>query len=176
MDFGTFLSTIFTQELYYKIIGSIVVISIFGLLYFLNNIVFRSIVSKFSEHFSAPIKIVKTIFGIIIVISGFLSILGSWGVDVKNLITGFGITGFIVTFALRDMLASMLSGIMIITYKPFSIGDRILVGKFEGVVKTIELQSTTIVDKDKEYTLPNTMVSANGIKVVESKKKSSSSK
>lgn len=167
MDFGTFLSAIFTQEFYYKIIGSSVIIMMFALLYFGNNIVFRSIISKFPANFSTPLKIVKTIFGIIIVIVGFVSTLGSWGIDVKSLIAGFGITGFIVTFALKDILTSVLSGVMIVAYKPFKIGDTILVDKLEGVVQNIDMQHTTILYKNREYMIPNTMVFEEAIKIRE---------
>lgn len=167
MNFETFLSAIFTPAFYYKILGSSVIILMFALLYFLNNIVFRSIISKFSTHFSTPLKIVRTVFGIIIVIVGFVSTLGNWGIDVKTLIAGFGITGFIVTFALKDILTSVLSGVMIVVSKPFKVGDRILVDKLEGVVQNIDMQHTTILHKNREYMIPNTMVFEEAIKIRE---------
>jgi len=114
-------------------------------------------------------------FRIIIIIVGFIAVLDSWGVDVKTLIAGFGVTGFIVTFALKDILTSILSGVMIAVYKPFKVGDRILVDKIEGVVTVIELQNTTIVNKHKEYTIPNTMVFAEAIRIRELDEKDGSS-
>ena len=50
------------------------------------------------------------------------------GVNVTALLTGLGIAGFIVGFALQDTLGNFASGAMILLYRPFDMGDVIEAG------------------------------------------------
>jgi len=55
-------------------------------------------------------------------------ILANLGVNVSGLIAGLGIMGFIVGFALKDTLGNLASGLFILFYKPFKVGDTVSVG------------------------------------------------
>ena len=50
---------------------------------------------------------------------GVITALGTIGVDVTGLVAGFGLTGFAVGFAMKDALANLLAGVMILLYRPF---------------------------------------------------------
>ncbi len=58
---------------------------------------------------------------------GVISALGTLGVDVTAMVTGLGLTGFAVGFALKDIISNSLAGILILIYKPFQRHDRIMV-------------------------------------------------
>ena len=146
-------------------ISSGVVLFLFTLLYFLNNFIFNSIISKLSKYPQSPFRILRGGVRILIVIIGFISVLDSWGVDVTTLIASFGVMGFVITFALKDLLTSLLSGVLIMVHRPFKVGDKIIILDFEGVVKEIDMQSTTIVQGNKSYAIPNTKVFSDGILV-----------
>jgi small conductance mechanosensitive channel len=58
-----------------------------------------------------------------IMLLGFLVALGQLGFEISALLTGLGIAGFIVGFALQDTLANFAAGIMILCYSPFDVDD-----------------------------------------------------
>ncbi len=89
--------------------------------------------------------------------------LGTMGINVEALVASLGLAGFALGFALRDAIASVLAGVLILIYRPFGYGDHIVVSGFEGVVVHINLRYTTIEDSDKHHLIPNqTMYSSPG--------------
>ena len=48
-----------------------------------------------------------------VMIFGFVTALGSVGVDVSALVAGLGLTGFALGFALKDTISNLLSGVLI---------------------------------------------------------------
>lgn len=167
MSFNEILDVFTQSELHYEIFSSAVVLISVVLVYVLNNFIFYIIESRFPKYMNRPIKILRFGVRVIIIVVGIISFLESWGIDIYTLIAGFGITGFIVTFALKDALTSLLSGVMILINRPFKVGDKIKVSGLEGIVKKIEIQYTTIVQKNREYTIPNTKVSSEAIIIKE---------
>lgn len=164
---------IVSNEIVIKSFTTIVIAFLFFCVHLLNNFVFKLIFKKFPEYLKKPLQVLRGVIRVLVVIVALISILDSWGVDLKALIAGFGITGFIVTFAMRDFLTSVLSGALILIYRPFKIGDRIRVTSVEGIVKKIDMQYTTISDKGKDYSIPNTKISSDAIVIRESKSGSS---
>jgi small conductance mechanosensitive channel len=54
---------------------------------------------------------------------GLLFALSQLGISVGPLLAGLGIAGFILGFALQDTLSNFASGLMILFYRPFDVGD-----------------------------------------------------
>jgi small conductance mechanosensitive channel len=70
-----------------------------------------------------------------------------------------GIAGFIVGFALQDSLSNFASGMMILFYRPFDIGDTIEVIGARGKVSHMSLVNTTIRTFDNQsLIIPNNKV------------------
>jgi len=67
------------------------------------------------------------------------------GQDVTALLTGLGILGFTVGFALQDISANLVSGILLLFEQPFDIGDSIEVAGYAGTVKAINLRATEML-------------------------------
>ena len=86
---------------------------------------------------------------------GAVSALGTLGIDIGALIAGLGLTGFALGFAFKDTISNVLAGIMVIIYKPFDLDDIILVGKFEGRVRSIDLRYTVLDYNDRIVYVPN---------------------
>lgn len=114
----------------------------------------KQVSSKKQFLFHLFASVAKTILIILGVITG----LGSMGVNVSALVAGLGLTGFAVSFALKDSLSNLLSGILIIFYQPFEIGDTIEVSGLRGTVKKIDLRYTMLVAENKTILVPNTLV------------------
>ena len=82
---------------------------------------------------------------IIVIILGIVAILELWGIKVGPVIAGLGLFGVAVALGAQDLFKNLISGIMILMEKRFTIGDVILVsGEVEGVVEQIGFRSTLI--------------------------------
>ncbi len=88
---------------------------------------------------------------------GLLTALQAAGLDVTALVAGLGLTGFALGFALKDVLSNLLSGIMLLIYRPFNIGDQIEMGAYEGTIQTIRMRDTVVRAYDgRLIIIPNT--------------------
>jgi small-conductance mechanosensitive channel len=94
-----------------------------------------------------------------IVLLGVIIAAGALGVSPQALVTGLGLTGLVLGFALKDILSNFVSGLLILALRPFKIGDQIVVGETEGAVERIELRATQIRTYDGRVALvPNAEV------------------
>ncbi len=92
-----------------------------------------------------------------LIILGLVTGLGATGLNVNALVAGLGLTGFAFGFALKDVLSNLLSGIMLLVYQPFNIGDQIKMGGYEGTIKTIRMRDTVVRSYDgRNIIIPNT--------------------
>lgn len=96
------------------------------------------------------------ILRLIIIAMSFVVVVSKWGYDVNGFIAGLGLGGLAFAMAAKDLLSNIFSGIIIITDKPFSIGDWIKTGSVEGTVEDINFRCTKIRGFDKSLvTIPN---------------------
>ncbi len=96
---------------------------------------------------------------------GVITALGTLGVNIMGIVAGLGLTGFALGFALKDSIANLLAGVLILLYRPFEVGDRIDVGGLAGRVTHVDLRYTEL-DADKERVLvPNSKMLTDPIKV-----------
>ncbi|NOQ15258.1 MAG: mechanosensitive ion channel [Methyloprofundus sp.] len=118
-----------------------------------------------SETFDAS-QLLKDFLGSItqriIMLIGFMIALSQLGIEIGPLLAGMGIMGFVVGFALQDTLSNFASGLMILVYRPFDIGNFVDVAGINGVVKQMNLVSTTILTIDrKRMIIPNSKIWGN---------------
>jgi small conductance mechanosensitive channel len=98
---------------------------------------------------------------------GILVALSQVGVELAPILTGLGIVGFIVGFALQDSLSNFASGVMILMYQPYDVDDLIEAGGVFGVVGRMSLVSTTIMTIDNQTLIvPNSKIWGDVIKNV----------
>jgi len=90
---------------------------------------------------------------------GILIAISQLGVSIGPLLAGFGIAGFIVGFALQDALGNFASGMLILLYRPFDVGDVVLAGGVEGTVSHMSLVNTTFLTFDNQrLVVPNNLI------------------
>ena len=124
---------------------SLITIFIFWLLHQLV-IPFSFLIKKFEKKISKPL-VDWTLRGlkILIFILGIVAILELWGIKVGPVIAGLGLFGVAVALGAQDLFKNLISGIMILMERRFTIGDVILVsGEAEGVVEQIGFRSTLV--------------------------------
>ncbi len=74
---------------------------------------------------------------------------------------GAGVFAAIVGFASQSAFSNIVSGVFIVIFKPFSVGDRIRVGQlYSGDVEDITLRHTVIKDfENRRIVMPNNVIS-----------------
>lgn len=78
------------------------------------------------------------------------------GFNVTAFLTGLGILGFTVGFALQDVSKNFVSGILLLIQQPFYVGETIQVDVYTGKVLEIDLRATRIQTLDGRIVLiPN---------------------
>jgi small conductance mechanosensitive channel len=94
-----------------------------------------------------------------IMVVGFVVALSMLEVNVGPLLAAIGAAGFIMGFALQGTLSNFASGIMILIYRPYDVGDLVEVGGMLGKVDAMTVVSTTLrkVDNQK-VVIPNNMI------------------
>ena len=97
---------------------------------------------------------VKTLFFLF----GLVTSLGTLGIDVSAMVAGLGLTGFAISFALKDTLSNFISGVLVLIYKPFNINDSIEIDKYKGIVVDINLRYTIIKQEGDDVLVPNSFI------------------
>jgi small conductance mechanosensitive channel len=98
-----------------------------------------------------------------IVVAGTISALQRF-FNVTAFLTGLGILGFTIGFALQDIMKNFASGVILLLQQPFHVGETIGVKGFDGTVLAIDLRATEMKAADgRVVILPNADVLANPI-------------
>ncbi|MEG6520953.1 mechanosensitive ion channel family protein [Desulfotomaculum sp. 1211_IL3151] len=137
-----------TNPIFLKIIRSSVIVIVAWGLYNLSS---RSSIlfNKINERMNIEIDqilipfISKAIRFIIIAIS-FSIIAQEFDYDVNGFVAGLGLGGLAFALAAKDAIGNLFGGVVIITEKPFSIGDWIMTPSVEGTVEDITFRSTKV--------------------------------
>lgn len=93
-----------------------------------------------------------------------VAILGQFGVQTATFAAVFGATGLALGLALQGSLSHLAAGVMLLVFRPFKIGDGILVGGQSGVVNEIDLFTTSLDTGDgRRIIIPNGQIFGNVI-------------
>ena len=111
------------------------------------------------------VNLLARVANVVILIMGLVTALGTVGVDVSAIVARLGLTGFAVGFALKDSISNLLSGVLILIYRPFRVGQWINVKSFEGTVTAIDLRYTTLEQGEEKILVPNSLLFTNPINI-----------
>ena len=124
--------------------------------------------SKLGKRNETQYKFFKHFFSAVIIITGF--ILAIYSIPslktlAVSLFAGAGILAVIIGFASQHAFSNIVSGIFIVIFKPFSIGDRISIGTdLTGIVEDINLRHTVIRSfENRRMIIPNSIISSEKI-------------
>ncbi|MGD1896459.1 MAG: mechanosensitive ion channel family protein [Phormidesmis sp.] len=94
------------------------------------------------------------------------SIIAFPNLNIQDAIALLGFGSVAIGFAFQDIFKNFLSGILLLLQEPFSLGDQIIVGEFEGTVAEIALRSTQIRTYQGELVVvPNSIVFTSPVQV-----------
>jgi small conductance mechanosensitive channel len=139
-----FLFILFVASLVAKIVTKIIAKTVRA-----SKLQFSQLLQEFFISLSS-----KVVFAV-----GLLIALSQLGFELGPLLAGFGIAGVIIGFALQDTLSNFASGMMILIYRPFDVGDLINAANVTGRVSHMSLVSTTIKTLDNQRLIvPNNKI------------------
>jgi small-conductance mechanosensitive channel len=93
----------------------------------------------------------------VIVIFKSIPVLNTYG---NTLLTGAGVLAAIVGFASQSAFSNIISGIFLVIFRPFSVGDRVQIGQlYTGDVEDITLRHTVIRNfENRLIVIPNSVI------------------
>jgi MscS family membrane protein len=86
----------------------------------------------------------RTLRVFIVIIGAILIIQNLTGVRIGPLLASLGIGGIAIALAAKDSIANFFGTLTILFDKPFQIGERIVIDKYDGVVEDVGFRSTRI--------------------------------
>lgn len=87
---------------------------------------------------------------------GFLVSIGMIGINLTSLALIAGALSVGIGFGLQNIVSNFIAGIIVLVERPIKIGDRIIVGQDEGMVKRISVRATELEAADGSSVLiPN---------------------
>lgn len=93
-------------------------------------------------------------------IFAILTIADQLHINIKSLLAGVGVMGLALSFAAKDTVGNIISGIVIIIDRPFKEGDWISIGTLDATVTQIRLRTTVLTTFNNEtVVVPNQQLS-----------------
>jgi small conductance mechanosensitive channel len=157
-----------SADLLFRFLVFIAILLVFRTLSRVTKRVVRAGCNRSSLDMSLLLKniLVSTSGGTVMAL-GILMALSQVGISLTPMLAGLGVAGFIVGFALQDSLGNFAAGAMILIYRPFDVGDLVEVPGAGGLVKKMNLVSTTITTLDNQtLVVPNSKIWGDVIKNV----------
>jgi len=159
MNWGSVYGTLAS----WKILGAVVIFVLGRLLAtFFANLVGRVMETSRADY--TLTGFVKNLTRISLLVFTIIAALGALGVETTSLIAVIGAAGLAVGFALQSSLSNIASGIMLVLFQPFKVGNYISAGGTSGVVEEIRIFNTILRTFDnRKIIVPNSRVTADNI-------------
>ena len=98
---------------------------------------------------------------IVLVFLAIMLLAGTLGVDTSSLLAILSVAGLAVSLSIQDSLSNLASAVVLLTTRPFKVGDFIEVGGKSGTVRQIGVFHTQIATPDNQLVyLPNSQITS----------------
>ncbi len=148
-----------------RVTGVIITLIVFYILSKMASSAIKKLTMRFSLDSQLSFFLART-SGVILIILGLVIGLGTLGIDISALVAGLGLTGFALGFALKDTISNMLSGVLILLYRPFIVGNTIKIAGYQGEVVRIDLRYTELNHDGDKILIPNSKLFTDPITVL----------
>ena len=102
---------------------------------------------------------IVSLITVVLYIALIIVLVSSLGFSTAGIIAAFSAVALAVALALKDSLASLANGVIIIFTKPFKKGDYVEINGTDGLVQDIRLFNTKILTYDNvEVIIPNSEI------------------
>lgn len=90
----------------------------------------------------------SSLIGVGLKLMVLLAAAGMFGIETTSFVAIFGALAFAIGMALQGNLAHLVSGILVLFFKPYKVGDFIVTQGYSGTVKEIGLFNTILTTLD----------------------------
>jgi small conductance mechanosensitive channel len=147
----------------WKIVGALIIILV-G--FWLARLVRKTVTRVLTTRKLDPTVVYFADSSLQVLLSGVVLIaaIHRLGVETTSLVAMLGAAGLAIGLALRQQLSNVASGLLIIVFRPFSVGDYVDGGGSAGTVEKIELMSTMVRTPDNvTVIIPNSKLTADKV-------------
>lgn len=170
MDFSKFLDI---QHIFSYVQGHLskIIISILIFLFLkplkkhIDRVV--KIIMKNAKLDDSVVTFILSIYSFLYYIVLFILLAEFIGIDLKNITTVIGAMGVVLGIVFKETLNNFCGGLILLTFKPFKIGDFIEYNNFVGSVSKIEFFYTKLINPQNELIIvPNGIITNSEIRNV----------
>ncbi|MFW6154388.1 MAG: mechanosensitive ion channel family protein [Planctomycetota bacterium] len=106
----------------------------------------------------------KTVRVFVVILAALFIAQNIFQLNVGTLLAGLGLGGLAVALAARDSIANLFGSAVILTDRPFAMGDRIQVQSYDGMVEEVGFRSTKLRTLTGHHvTIPNSILVNDGV-------------
>ncbi len=107
------------------------------------------------------VKFAHSLLGFVGMIFVIIAALAKLGIPTASMVAAVGAIGLAIGLSLQGALSNFAAGILIVTFRPFKVGDLVKISDEVGTVREIDLFTTKIVTPDnKTLIVPNSSVTS----------------
>ncbi len=100
-------------------------------------------------------------------ILGIIVALNNAGFNVGAVLASLGVGGLAMAIAAQDTVGNVFGGVTVFADRPFSIGDRVRIGGYDGIVREIGIRSSRLETRDGALvTMPNSKFTSSAVENV----------
>jgi len=147
----------------FKVLGALAILIIGRFAVSLLTRIIRRLLER-SKTEATLIKFITSLTKIALLTFVIIAALGTLGVQTASFVAIIGAAGLAIGFALQGSLANFASGVMIVIFRPFKVGDYIEAGGVSGSVAAVHIFNTTLNTPDnKKVIIPNSKITGDNI-------------
>lgn len=106
----------------------------------------------------------KVVYVILLVVLVLAVLQGVFGIAPTSMIAVLGAAGLAIGLALKDSLSNVASGVMLVSLKPFRVGDIVTIAGETGMVESVSIFQTRLRGADNQtIVLPNSLITTDSI-------------
>ena len=111
------------------------------------------------------IPFLASLINVAIKVMVLLAVAGMFGIETTSFVAVFAALTFAIGMALQGSLGHFASGVLLLTFRPYKVGDLVTIGGGEtGTVQEIQIFNTVLATLDnKRIIVPNGVVTSNVI-------------
>ncbi len=162
----TYIETFTQMAIAYapKVLGAILTLIIgFWLIKRITNMVKKLMIRNNIDETITPFLSSLVSVGLKIML--LLAVAGMFGVETTSFVAIFGALAFAIGMALQGSLGHFASGVLLLVFKPYKVGDLVTIGGGQtGTVEAVQIFNTVLKTLDnKRIIVPNSVVTSNVI-------------
>lgn len=158
------------NEAFIGLVSKVLIPSVLGILallaaYFIAKLISKRVASVLCAKIDETLGrfLGKTVFYGILITAGTM-ILPKLGIQVSGIMAILATAGFAIGLAFQGTLSNFSAGILLLVFRPFKVGDSVVVAGVSGKVNEIEIFTTTLDTSDnRRLILPNSSIAGTTI-------------